>query len=292
MNEVTQQSNAGSTFSLTPKSLEEAMAFAQILSKASIVPKDYQGNPGNVIIAVQWGAEIGLPPLQAMQNLAVVNGRPSLWGDAMIALVRGSGKLEAITEDVGDTSATCTVKRKGEAPTSRTFTMEDAKRAGLAGKQGPWSQYPKRMLQMRARAWALRDVFPDVLRGVAMAEEAQDQPAEKHMGTAEQVPPPAIAAPASRAEKARAAVAKAAKPAPAPALLPAPGLDEVLGGIHAAKTLEELQAAAMVAAHLESEDEKQVARDAFSSRKAQLHAPAPVVQADDDFVAEMDAEAQ
>jgi hypothetical protein len=54
--------------------------------------------------------------------------------------------------------------------------MEDAEKAGLKGKQGPWTNYPKRMLQMRARSWCLRDVYPDVLRGVHVAEEAQDLP--------------------------------------------------------------------------------------------------------------------
>jgi hypothetical protein len=67
--------------------------------------------------------------------------------------------------------------------------MDDAKAAGLQGKQGPWTQYPKRMRQMRARAFALRDVFPDVLRGLPVAEEVMDIPPEKHMGAAEVVPP-------------------------------------------------------------------------------------------------------
>jgi hypothetical protein len=66
------------------------------------------------------------------------------------------------------------VKRKGEPDVHSSFSVSDAKRAGLWGKQGPWSQYPKRMLQLRARAFALRDAFPDALRGLASAEEEQD----------------------------------------------------------------------------------------------------------------------
>ena len=172
-NEITVSAQAKG-FSLTPQSLSEAMQFAEVLSKSSIVPKDYINNPGNVIVAMQWGMELGLQPLQAMQNIAVINGRPSIWGDAILAIVRGSGLLESINEDISENEATCVIKRRGEAPVSRCFSMEDAKKVGLANKAGPWTQYPKRMMQMRARAFALRDVFSDVLRGIHIAEEAQD----------------------------------------------------------------------------------------------------------------------
>lgn len=163
---------------LTPSNLAEAMKMAEILADSSIVPKDFQGRPGNVLIACQWGAEIGLQPLQAMQSIAVINGRPSIWGDAMLGLVQGSGLLQDIQEVVSDDGevATCTVVRRGKSPVVRQFTMEEAKTAGLKGKTGPWQQYPRRMLQLRARAFALRDAFSDVLRGVAIAEEARDTP--------------------------------------------------------------------------------------------------------------------
>lgn len=162
------------SFSLAPKSLDEALKFADVLAKSSIVPKDFNGNPGNILVAIQWGMELGLQPMQAMQNIAVINGRPSLWGDAVIALVRGSPLCESIIETIDGDVATCRVKRRGEPEQSRSFSMADAKAAGLSGKSGPWTQYPKRMLQMRARAFALRDVFPDVLRGMPIAEEVMD----------------------------------------------------------------------------------------------------------------------
>ncbi len=168
--------NAAANF-LTPTSLQEAMQIADLLAGSDIVPKDYQRKPGNILVAMQWGAEIGLQPLQAMQNIAVINGRPSIWGDAMLALVRSSGLLEFIREEISEdgVKATCTVKPKNEEPVSSVFTMEDAKKAGLSGKQGPWTQYPKRMLKLRARSYALRDVFPDVLKGMAIAEEEKDK---------------------------------------------------------------------------------------------------------------------
>jgi hypothetical protein len=180
----------GGALDLSPRTFEQALTFAGYLADSDMVPKDFKGRPGNCLIAMQWGAELGLKPLQALQNLAIINGRPSLWGDAVIALVRASPLCEFVIETDDGATATCRVKRRGEPEQSRTFSTDDAKAAGLQGKQGPWSQYPKRMRQMRARAFALRDVFPDVLRGLPVAEEVMDMPAERFMGAVEEVSPP------------------------------------------------------------------------------------------------------
>lgn len=176
-------------FDLSPQTFEQALTFSNYLADSDMVPKDFKGKPGNCLVAIQWGMEIGLKPLQAMQNIAVINGRPSLWGDAVIALVRSSPLCESIIEEDDGRTATCRVKRRGEPEQSRSFSMDDAKAAGLLGKQGPWTQYPKRMRQMRARAFAVRDVFPDVLKGLPVAEEVMDTPTERHMGQVERVEP-------------------------------------------------------------------------------------------------------
>ena len=189
MNEL--QTTQSSGFDLSPRNFEQALTFSNYLADSDMVPKDFKGKPGNCLIAMQWGAELGLKPLQALQNLAVINGRPALWGDAVIALVRSSPLCEFVIETDDGHAATCRVKRRGEPEQSRTFSIDDAKQAGLLGKQGPWAQYPKRMRQMRARAFALRDVFPDVLRGLPVAEEIMDAPTEKHMGAADVVQPAA-----------------------------------------------------------------------------------------------------
>lgn len=178
-------------FDLSPQTFEQALTFADYMAGSDMVPKDYKDKPGNCLIAMQWGIEIGLKPMQALQNIAVINGRPSLWGDAVIALARNSPVCEYIVEDDDGKTATCRVKRRGESEQIRTFSTEDAKTAGLLGKAGPWTQYPKRMRQMRARAFAIRDVFPDVLKGMAVAEEMMDVPngEAKNMGMAEEVTP-------------------------------------------------------------------------------------------------------
>jgi hypothetical protein len=174
------------TFSLAPRNLGEAMEFAKIIASSDMVPKDYINKPGNVLVAVQTGAEIGLKPMQSLQGISVINGRPGVWGDAMWALVISHPEYEDSTEDKSDTSCTITLKRRGRSAVVVTFNMEDAKKAGLAGKAGPWQTAPKRMLQLRARAFAARDLFADALKGIKSVEELRDYSPEpeKDMGAA------------------------------------------------------------------------------------------------------------
>ena len=163
-----------------PATMTEAMEFSKMLSQSSMVPKAYQGKPNDIMVCVQWGYEIGLAPMQALQNIAVINGKPSVYGDAAMALVQASPVCEDIEEtfegEGEDLVAVCVAKRKDRKPVVARFSVNDAKRAGLWGKQGPWTQYTRRMMQMRARGFALRDAFPDVLRGLITVEEAQDYP--------------------------------------------------------------------------------------------------------------------
>ena len=155
------------------------MTFSDMLANSSMVPRAYQGKPQDILVCVQWGMEMGLAPMQALQNIAVINGKPSVYGDALMALVQASPVCEDIEEffeheGTPNPVAVCVAKRKGRKPVTAKFSVEDAKRAGLWAKQGPWTAYPKRMMQMRARGFALRDAFPDVLKGMITAEEAQD----------------------------------------------------------------------------------------------------------------------
>jgi len=166
-----------------PTNLTEAIQFSDMLASSNMVPKQYQGKPQDILVCVQWGFELGLAPMQALQNISVINGKPSVYGDAAMALVQASPVCEDVEEffeNEGSPNpiAVCIAKRKGRKPVTVKFSVEDAKRAGLWGKQGPWSAYPKRMMQMRARGFALRDAFPDVLKGMITAEEAQDYPDE------------------------------------------------------------------------------------------------------------------
>ena len=164
-------------------SLEDAFRFAKAIVSSGFAPRGME-KPESVLVALQWGAELGLTPMAALSNIAVVNGRPSLFGDAALALVRSSGQLESYSEEeVGERGKDSfgykiTAKRRGFDPQSETFTTADAKTAKLWGKTGPWTDYPARMLKFRARGFLLRDVFGDVLKGLRTMEEARDIPAE------------------------------------------------------------------------------------------------------------------
>jgi len=190
-----------------PATLDEAWRWSDAASQSSLVPKDFRGKPHDILVALQLGMELGLPPMTALQSICVINGRPTVWGDTQLALVITSRpykghdeyfelttgevdpanpsqvlyqRVDSLTEQDwrnDETRAVCRFDRKDrETPIIRTFSVGKAKKAGLLTKDGPWQTYPERMLRLRARSFAARDAFPDVLRGMVTAEEVRDDP--------------------------------------------------------------------------------------------------------------------
>lgn len=157
---------------------DELWRIAEMVSQSGFAPRGMKDNPVDCMTAMAHGLEVGLSPMQAVQNIAVINGRPSIWGDAMVGLVLGSGLM--VDQSLAfegqphkdDYTAVYTCQRKGFTTASESrYSVADAKRANLWGKKGPWSDYPDRMLGIRARAFGLRNTFADVLGGLYMAEE-------------------------------------------------------------------------------------------------------------------------
>lgn len=166
----------GSISAIVPQSIEEVYRVAKCISESGLAPNGMK-TPEQVTVAILTGLEIGLPPMFAIQKIAVINGRPSIWGDAVPALLWARGfKISELMnyEDAANMVAVCTVTRPDGTAIERSFSVAQAKKAGLWGKSGPWSQYPDRMLQMRARGLACRDGAPDVLSGLYFAEEAAE----------------------------------------------------------------------------------------------------------------------
>jgi hypothetical protein len=209
---------------LALQSFDDAFRFAKMVAASEFAPKDFKGKPESCMLAIQHGSEVGLSPMQSLQSIAVINGRPTIWGDAALALVQASPVCEYVreyTEGDGDNLvAVCEAKRRGyPAPTISRFSVADAKKAGLWGKSGPWQQYPGRMMALRARGFALRNAFADALRGLITAEEAQDYPEapatvaraqEPAKATAQVAQSPVASAPeASVYEKAERSIARA-----------------------------------------------------------------------------------
>lgn len=179
---------------IIPTDFDGVWRLSQVIAKSGITPKELK-EPEKIMIAIMHGMEIGLSPMQSLQRIAIINGRPTIWGDAAIGLIRASGKLEYIKEwlegEGDDTVAYCEMKRKGDpAPVTGSFSVADAKTAGLWSpnptvrkkdwdtkqmvdkpNDSPWHRFWKRMLQMRARAWPARDTFADVLGGLSFREE-------------------------------------------------------------------------------------------------------------------------
>ncbi len=155
---------------IIPTSIEEVFRLATAVSKSGMAPRGMD-KAEQLTVAIMHGLELGLSPMMAIQNIAVVNSRPTLWGSAVPALLWSRGfKIE---ETVSDGVATCTVTRPTGEKITRTFSEQDARKAGLWGKAGPWTQYPSRMLQMRARGLAARDGAADALSGLYLQEEIE-----------------------------------------------------------------------------------------------------------------------
>lgn len=165
---------------LVLSNIDDMWRFAGAVAKSKIAPRGLDTQE-KILIALEYGAEMGLRPMQSMAVVMVVNGRPSLYGDGMLAVAQASGHLRDIVETLeGDTAnpeslrAICTVHRTGRPTPSRcVFTWKDAKQAGLTGSD-TYKKFPGRMLKARARAFALRDAFPDVLCGVMSTDEVED----------------------------------------------------------------------------------------------------------------------
>lgn len=169
------------------RSYSEMARFCKAIVNSGLAPKGFS-TPEAVMVAIQHGLELGLAPMQALQSIAIVNGKPVVYGDAALAIATAHPAFLDIEEKVERNgtadghAATCVIKRRDRSPVVRTFSESDAKKAGLWGKSGPWQQYPDRMLQMRARSWALRDAFPDALRGLGIREEVSDYSVKQARG--------------------------------------------------------------------------------------------------------------
>jgi len=175
----TQLATAEKSAWFVPKDLIQAIKLSEQIASSDLAPKDYRGKPANVLIAMQLGFEIGLAPMQSVQGIAIINGRPLVWGDALLGLVMSHHEYYGKEEESSSTGAKCTLSRKTKDGRIETvvseFTLKDAEIAGLLSKGGVWKQYPKRMLLWRARTFAIRDLFADVIKGLSTVEEFQHE---------------------------------------------------------------------------------------------------------------------
>lgn len=255
---------AGGAYDFVPKDLNEALKLADMLASSTMVPKDFIGKPGNCFIAMQWGSELGFKPLQAIQNIAVINGRPGIYGDAGKALLLSKGyRIEL--DDTEKVKAAgicwCIITAPNGHVTRRSFSTEDAKQAKLWGKDGPWSLYPWRQMSWRAFWFCARDAAADVLKGISGVEELRDMPPEKEVAGETISTTPAQAAPPS------------SKSASVVAGLVKPSLAQVNKAFADATNDEQFKAAIAMAQKLATDEEKSQAQAAYIEARKRIHPP-------------------
>lgn len=155
------------------------MNLAGKLASSELVPRSFRNKPQDLFLCWSWGYQVGMTPEQSMQCIAVINGKAVMYGDDLLALCMAHKDfIDVIEEPIINAGQVigyqCTAKRKGRADKTNIFTLEMAKKAGLLAKGGVWTQYPERMLKLRARGFTLRDTFPDALKGIKPREEVED----------------------------------------------------------------------------------------------------------------------
>jgi hypothetical protein len=169
--------------------MEDAWRFATAIVQSGAAPSMGKGRKmdvATVFAVVQSGMEFGLTPMSALTNMKCVNGRTGPMGKVAKAKVIASGKVKgAIVDEMvgqyGEMDYCCAItstRKDTGVEITTSFSIGDAKRAGLWGKSGPWTEYPKGQLYYRALGFHLDRVYPDVLMGFDIAESLMDYPDE------------------------------------------------------------------------------------------------------------------
>lgn len=166
-----------SGWEMSPADAKQAMEMAQWIAESGLVPKSFAGKPKDIAVAAAMGSKLGLDVFSSMAGIAVINGRPSIWGDILRGIVLAHPKCEDIDEffegEGDELTAVCVITRKGMSPYRAQFSVADAKTAGLWGRN-VWANFSDDMLVNRAFGRAARRRFGDALAGIAVAEESID----------------------------------------------------------------------------------------------------------------------
>ena len=215
---------------ISPKSIDEAKSLATTLAPAAMLPEALRQKPADVLAVVLTGAELGLAPMQSIRGIKLIKGTPTLSADTMAGLVKARRDVCSYLRCVETTDKRCemeTLRRGDPEPTSLSYTMDQAQRAGLALNDN-YRKHPEAMLRARATSAICRLVYPDVVAGLLDPEELDSTPEERD------VTPPAETKPPSRVEQVRAQLeaqkakrAAATVEAPRPTPAAAPKLDVV-----------------------------------------------------------------
>ena len=159
-----------------PQTFNEQMRFAEVISQAKgMLPRAYEGNPANVLVAIQYGASLGIEPMAALQNIDVIQGTPTLSAKAVAAMVRANGHKLWMNEDEQNMSATCTIVRNDDKEHPVTVTRDKAwaQRMGLLTKDN-YKKQPTTMLMWRAVTACANRACPELFLGLGGAYTADE----------------------------------------------------------------------------------------------------------------------
>lgn len=166
----------------------DVFELAERIANTEFVPRGLRGKPPAVVAAILYGREVGLPPMTALTSTHVIEGTPSISAEAMRALVFAAGHEISVRES---STARCRLagrRRGSDEWTTVTWTIDDARRAGLLKRGSGWEKYPRAMLKARATAELCRDVFPDVIHGFRAIEEVSENPDDMRADEADSGP--------------------------------------------------------------------------------------------------------
>lgn len=150
--------------------LDKKKELAKILIASGLIPKNLD-TPEKVLVCLFKAQEIGIPPMEALASMPVINGKVTMQGNLILSLINKSHNVSQLKIDSKDNQCTVTMSRKDyDMSHTASFNIDDAKKAGLMDKQ-IWRQYTKLMLQWRAVAICARVVFPDIMSGLYTPEE-------------------------------------------------------------------------------------------------------------------------
>lgn len=147
--------------------LQDQMAFAKAVCQSDIIPTVYRGKPANILVAVGYGAPLGLTPMQSLQDISVINGKPTASASFIASHVRMAGHKLRINKDEKALSVTATIVRSDDPdyPISVTRDKAWAQQMGLLNKDN-YRKQPLTMLTWRAITAVAREACPEILYGI------------------------------------------------------------------------------------------------------------------------------
>lgn len=187
---------------LRPTSLEGAMSFAEKIKDSDMLPAHFKKLPANIAVAMISGMELGFGPMAALRAIHMIEGRPTLSAEALVALTRVSPVCEYFQlKESTNQKATYVTKRRGNPEsTTLTFTIDDARVLGVLEKAN-WKKSPAAMLRARCASGLVHAEYQDVSLGLRSTEEAEDEIFLERSAPIPTEPPPGMVAALKKPEK-------------------------------------------------------------------------------------------